>query len=52
MSTHDAACRCLACELAVTMPSDGLPYECPDCGEAHDGMTTGTEYCPDCEATR
>lgn len=24
-------------------------YECPDCGEWHDGMTTGTELCPDCE---
>ena len=23
-------------------------YECPDCGEGHDGMTTGTEYCPGC----
>jgi uncharacterized protein (DUF983 family) len=26
-----------------------FPYECPDCGEGHDGMTTGTERCPSCE---
>ena len=25
-------------------------YECPDYGAGHDGMTTGTERCPDCEA--
>lgn len=28
---------------------DGLGYECPDCGERHDGATTGTERCPSCE---
>lgn len=25
------------------------PYECPDCGEGHDGTVTGTEKCPSCE---
>ena len=29
---------------------DAMPYECPDCGARHDGATTGTERCPDCEA--
>ena len=29
--------------------AENLPYECPDCGDRHDGMTTGTERCPDCE---
>lgn len=29
--------------------AEDLPYECPDCGEHHDGMATGTERCPDCE---
>ena len=24
-------------------------YECPDCGEGHDGMDTGTERCRSCE---
>lgn len=28
---------------------DDLPYECPDCGEPHDGMATGTERCPGCQ---
>ncbi|OBG21506.1 hypothetical protein A5768_25705 [Mycolicibacterium fortuitum] len=28
---------------------ENLPYECPDCGNRHDGMTSGTERCPDCE---
>ena len=27
---------------------DDLPYECPDCGVHHDGMTTGTEWCFSC----
>ena len=27
---------------------DAEGYECPDCGAVHDGMTTGTEQCPDC----
>lgn len=29
--------------------AESLPYECPDCGDRYDGMTTGTERCPDCE---
>ncbi|CAN5422934.1 hypothetical protein BH09ACT9_BH09ACT9_00450 [soil metagenome] len=29
-----------------------LQYECPDCGEGHDGMTTGTEYCEGCQQDR
>lgn len=28
---------------------DSHGYECPDCGELHDGATTGTERCPSCE---
>lgn len=32
--------------------ADELPYECPDCGARHDGATTGTELCPDCEQDR
>lgn len=36
--------RCLA-----KMPADeAQPYECPECGTGHDGMTTGTEWCPGC----
>lgn len=29
--------------------NDDFAYECPDCGEGHDGMTTGTELCPNCQ---
>lgn len=32
-----------------TDDAENLPYECPDFGDRHDGMTTGTERCPDCE---
>lgn len=28
------------------------PYECPECGEEHEGDITGTEYCPDCQVDR
>lgn len=28
---------------------DSLACECPDCGELHDGTTTGTERCSSCE---
>ena len=29
-----------------------FPYECPDCGEGHEGDVSGTERCPDCETPR
>ena len=28
---------------------DDLVMECPDCGDRHDGRTTGTELCPPCQ---
>lgn len=31
---------------------DSQSYECPDCGELHDGATSGTEWCPSCEQDR
>lgn len=34
---------------STTDDDENLAYECPDCGNFHDGMTTGTEWCPDCE---
>ena len=28
---------------------EDFAYECPTCGEGHDGMTTGTELCESCQ---
>jgi uncharacterized protein (DUF983 family) len=36
----------------IAADAEEFPYECPDCGEGHDGMSTGTEYCPSCEVDR
>lgn len=36
-------------ELRDVVDCYQLPYECPDCGDRHDGMTTGTERCRGCE---
>jgi len=29
--------------------AEDFAYECPECGDGHDGMTTGTEWCPSCQ---
>lgn len=31
------------------LDEEEFAYECPECGEGHDGMITGTEYCPACQ---
>ena len=38
----------LTCSVDEIEEED-FAYECPTCGEGHDGMTTGTELCESCQ---